>query len=147
MIEAPKIGDDGRLEAARMSRAELMGYIEPRLEEIFELISVRLSRSGLGGRMPRRAVLTGGASDMPGMRELASRVLAMPVRLGRPTAAAQLGEDCHRPTFSSAAGLLTFDHSKGGDPKAGASKAQAPSGPSGDNGLMGRAFDWLKENF
>lgn len=147
MIEAPRIGDDGRLQAARMSRAELKSYIEPRLEEIFELISAKLSKSGLGGRLPRRAVLTGGASEMPGMRELASRVLAMPVRLGRPTVSVQLGEDCQRPVFSSAAGLLTFDHSKGGDPKAVVTKPQSPSGPPVDNGLMGRAFDWLKENF
>jgi len=147
LVETPKIGDDGRLQSARMSRAELARFIGPRLEETFELVSKSLSTSGLGGKIPRRAVLTGGASEMPGVRELASQVLAMPVRLGRPVRAAQLGEECERPTFATAAGLLTFDHARGGDPKATRKSAASSSAREGEAGLFGRAFDWLKENF
>lgn len=147
LVEAPRLGDDGRLQAARIPRAELSRFIEPRVEETFELISKTLSKSGLGGRLPRRAVLTGGASDLPGVRELASRVLSMPVRLARPLHAAQLGEECQRPTFSTAAGLLTFDHARGGDPKATRKMVKHDTDPAGDAGMFGRAYDWLKEYF
>ncbi|MAK60520.1 MAG: cell division protein FtsA [Ponticaulis sp.] len=147
MVETPKIGDDGRLQSARMSKAELSQYIIPRVEETFELVSRSLSKSGLGGKLPRRAVLTGGASELPGVRELASRVLAMPVRLGRPIAANQLGDECAKPTFSTAAGLLTFDHARGGDPKAARKMVRPAAERDAEQGMIGRAFDWLKENF
>lgn len=147
LVETPKIGDDGRLQSARMSKADLSNFITPRLEETFEMVSRSLSASGLGGRLPRRAVLTGGASELPGLRELASKVLAMPVRLGRPVNAAQLGEECARPTFSTAAGLLTFDHARGGDPKAAVKKAKSATVRETDAGVFGKAVNWLKENF
>ena len=147
LIEAPRIGDDGRLQSARMSKADLSQYVIPRLEETFEMVSKSLSASGLGGRVPRRAVLTGGASELPGLRELASKVLAMPVRLGRPVNAAQLGEECAKPTFSTVAGLLTFDHARGGDPKAARKNVKHTAGRESDTGMLSRAMDWLKENF
>ncbi|MAP96517.1 MAG: cell division protein FtsA [Ponticaulis sp.] len=146
LVETPKIGDDGRLQSCRMSKAELSKFIAPRLEETFELVSRSLSTSGLGGKVPRRAVLTGGASELPGVRELASRVLAMPVRLGKPIKAAQLGEECASPTFSTAAGLLTFDHARGGDPKATQKQGKSDTGRVANAGVFGRAVNWLKEN-
>ena len=49
--------------------------IEPRLEEIFEMIKGRLEKSGFHESAGRRIVLTGGASQLIGVRELAGRVL------------------------------------------------------------------------
>ena len=147
LVEAPKLGDDGRLQSARMPRAELMGFIQPRMEETFELVSRTLSQSGLGGRLPRRVVLTGGASELPGVRELASRVLAMQVRLARPVNSGILGEECQRPTFSTAAGLLTFDHARGGDPKAARKKLKPQGEKPKGTGLFARVLEWLRENF
>ena len=147
IIDAPRIGDEGRLEAAEMSRGDLVQVIEPRMEETFELISKTLSKSGLGGRLPRRVVLTGGASELPGVRDLASKILAMQARLARPVKAAQLGDDCARPTFATAAGLLTFDHTRGGDPKAAKKTSKINSENSGETGIFGKAVEWLKENF
>ena len=144
-VEAPKIGDDGRLQAARMSKAELSGYILPRVEEIFELVSKHLSKSGLGGRLPRRAVLTGGGSDLPGVREHASRVLSMPVRLARPLRAEELGEVCQKPTYSTATGLLTLGATSPSKAKPVKAVRQKQSS-GGEPGVFGKAFDWLKEN-
>lgn len=144
-IEAPRIGDDGRLQAARLPREELTNYILPRVEEIFEIVSKKLSASGLGGRIPRRAVLTGGGSELPGVRELASRVLAMPVRLGRPLNREQFGEISQRASFASGIGLLTFEEAglHAGPPK----KRVKSKDPSADEaGVLGRALDWFKEN-
>ncbi len=144
-VETPKIGDDGRLSAARMPKSELTGFILPRVEENFELVSRALSKSGLGSRLPRRVVLTGGGSELPGIRELAARVLAMPVRLARPLHAAELGEICQRASFSAAAGLLTLGDA---GPTQGPAKKSVKSKDYrvGEAGVFGRAVDWLKEN-
>ncbi len=145
-IEAPKIGDDGRLQASRMPREELTGYITPRVEEIFEIVSKKLSASGLGGRLPRRVVLTGGGSELPGVRELASRVLAMPVRLGKPLNAEHLGEISQRASFSTSIGLLTFEQAGlSSGPTQNAVKSKDPSAER-KSSVFGRAFDWFREN-
>lgn len=145
-IEVPIIGDDGRLQASRLPRSDLTKYMTPRVEETFELISKRLSASGLGGRLPRRVVLTGGGSDLPGIRELASRVLGMPVRLGRPVRGDEFGEVCQRPSLSAAVGLLTL-----GMTGPGKSPQKTPTSPlrshaAGDGSVFGKAFVWIKEN-
>ena len=144
LIDAPKIGDDGRLQAARMSRSELVGYMQPRVEEIFELISENLSKSGLGGRLPRRAVLTGGGSELPGIRDMASRILSMPVRLAKPIKSEQLGENCQRPTFSASAGLLTFSAS--GPSSVPQKEAKTGHSTAKPGNIFQRAIQWLKEN-
>ena len=107
-VECPILGDDGRLTASRISKRELAKIIAPRLEETFELIGERLAKCQLAGVMPRRVVLTGGASQLHGAREIAARVLGMPVRLGRPTAADSLGDSHATPAFSTASGLLSL---------------------------------------
>lgn len=144
-VEAPKIGDDGRLQASRMAKSELTNYILPRVEEVFEHVSKRLSKSGLGGRMPRRAVLTGGGSELPGVRELASRVLSMPVRLGRPLKAEELGEICQKATFSASTGLLTLGV-LGANANVQKKSSRSKDTPGKESGVFLRAFDWLKEN-
>lgn len=144
-IEAPKIGDDGRLQASRMPRDELTSYISPRVEEIFEIVSKKLSSSGIGGRLPRRAVLTGGGAELPGVRELASRVMAMPVRLGKPLNCEHFGEISQRASFSTGIGLLTFEQAGlSSNPLKKSVKSKDPSAE--EAGVLGRAFDWFKEN-
>lgn len=146
-VDTPKIGDDGRLQAAQTPRHEIETYIRPRVEEIFELVAKRLKASGLGGMLPNRVVLTGGGSELPGIREVAARVLGMPVRLGRPQNAEGLGEICQRPTFSTASGLLTFDQAEGRPPSPKGRVTERFSGQDQEQGLVMKAFDWLKENF
>ena len=46
-IEAPRLGDDGRLKAGRMTRGELTAIIEPRIEELFEMVQAHLTASPL----------------------------------------------------------------------------------------------------
>jgi cell division protein FtsA len=51
-------------------------------------------------------VLTGGASQLAGVRELAVRVFDRPVRLGGPRRAPHLADAASGPAFCSAAGVL-----------------------------------------
>ena len=145
-IETPKLGDDGRLKAARMERGNLVGIIIPRVEEVFEMLRARMAQGDLKSALPRRTVLTGGSSQMSGMRDLAARVLQQPVRLGRPVDADVLGEKYGNPAFSTAAGLISYDVRGFADvAQAGASSAFA-GGPAG-RGVVARVLHWIKENF
>ena len=83
-VEVARLGDDGRLAAHHMTRGELTGLIAPRIEETFEYAAKLIGKSELAKIMPRRTVLTGGGSLLPGVRDVASRVLGQPVRLGKP---------------------------------------------------------------
>ncbi len=145
-IEAPKLGDDGRLKAGRMARGELTAMIVPRVEEVFELVKDALTTSQLRNILPKRTVLTGGASQLPGVREMATRVLNQPVRLGRPIDADILGENYSNPAFSTAAGLISYEL-KGFADAARAGAASALAGGRGERGIMGRIINWIRENF
>jgi cell division protein FtsA len=58
-------------------------------------------------------VLTGGACQLPGLREMAARILGRQVRLGRPVALRGLPELASGPAFATAAGLLSWAGGKG----------------------------------
>jgi len=145
-IEVPRLGDDGRLNASRMARGDLAAIIAPRIEETFEYAAKMLAGSELKKIMPRRTVLTGGASQLPGVRDIASRVLQQPVRLGKPIEADILGESHANPVFSTAAGLLSYEFRGFVDVARAGSTSEAAGGPGG-NGLLNRVFRWLNENF
>lgn len=144
-IEVPQLGEsevdvDG---CAVLPRAMLSGIIEPRLSEIFEIIRARLAIAGFDGEAAHRVVLTGGASQLPGMRELAQRVLGKQVRTGRPRRLPGLAEATSGPAFAVCAGLLLHAVEVPRMPL-GKKPARPLAMPSGGIGRVGR---WLRENF
>lgn len=108
MIDVPKLGEDAFAPPNHVQRSLLVGIIQPRLEEIFELVRSRLQDAGLGNAVGRRVVLTGGASLMPGMRELANYVMDKQVRVGRAIRLTGLPDAVSGPAFATTAGLLTY---------------------------------------
>jgi cell division protein FtsA len=86
----------------------VVNIIRPRIEETFEYVKDRLDSSGLGRAAGNRVVLTGGACQLPGVREMAARMLGRQVRLGRPATLRGLPELASGPAFSTAAGLLAW---------------------------------------
>lgn len=145
-IEAPRLGDDGRLRAGKMTRGELAAIIAPRVEELFEMVQAHLTASPLRPILPRRTVITGGASQLSGVRDVAARTLKQPVRLGRPVDADILGEKYTNPSFSTAAGLISYSL-KGYADAARAGVGSASVGESAGRGIMGRVLNWMRENF
>ncbi len=145
MVDAPKLGPDGRLEAHQRSRAEIAQVLRPRIEEIFELVDMRLSKASAAGRpLPRRIVLTGGSSQLPCLQELAEDVFRAPVRLARPSNVKGLGETYSSPSFAAAAGLLRWELMNASDgPRASGGRGGADHGA----GLFRRVTGWLQENF
>ena len=84
------------------------GIIRPRINEMFQLIANEIKKSNLAGLTPSGVVLTGGGSLTIGIVDSAKRMLAMPVRVGKPTGITGLIEDVESPAFSSAVGLLKY---------------------------------------
>ncbi len=145
MVEAPRLGPDGRLEAHQCSRAEIAQVLRPRIEEILELMDGRLSKASAAGRpLPRRIVLTGGSSQLPCLQELAEDVFRAPVRLAKPANVKGLGETYSSPAFAAAAGLLRWELMSGlASSRGGGDRNAADHG----SGLMKRVFGWVQENF
>lgn len=107
MISVPLVGESRGESINQMPRSSLVSVIKPRLEETFEYVRERLVRSGLDHYTGGRVVLTGGASQLAGARELASMILGKNVRLGKPIhiRASDISQD---PSFSTCAGLLSY---------------------------------------
>ena len=109
MIDVPMVGeDDDPNTANRVARSELMRIIQPRLEETFEIVRDRLQASGVEESVAKRVVLTGGASQLAGIRELAARILQRNVRLGRPSRLNGMADISTGPAFSACTGLLRY---------------------------------------
>ena len=82
--------------------------MRPRVEEILEEVRVRLDAAGFEHLPSQQIVLTGGASQIPGLDALASRILGHQVRLGRPLRVHGLPQAVTGPGFSAAVGLSLF---------------------------------------
>ncbi len=103
-------GDTGDFEHDRRtaSRAELIGIMRPRVEEILEEVRARLDAAGFDHLPSQQIVLTGGGSQIPGLDGLASKILGQQVRLGRPLRVHGLPQAATGPGFSSVVGLSLF---------------------------------------
>ncbi|WP_394177474.1 cell division protein FtsA [Yoonia maritima] len=103
-------GDTGDWEHDRrtVSRAELIGIMRPRVEEILEEVRARLDAAGFEHLPSQQIVLTGGGSQIPGLDGLASKILGQQVRLGRPLRVQGLPQAAIGPAFSSSVGLSLF---------------------------------------
>ena len=103
-------GDTGDYEHDRrkVSRAELIGIMRPRVEEILEEVRARLDAAGFDHLPSQQIVLTGGGSQIPGLDGLASRILGQQVRLGRPLRVHGLPQAATGAGFASAVGLCLF---------------------------------------
>ena len=107
MLPVPLMGEEDH-QLAKVPRSMVVNIIRPRIEETFEYIKDRLDSSGMGRAAGNRVVLTGGACQLPGVREMAARMLSRQVRLGRPATLRGLPELASGPAFSTAAGLLSW---------------------------------------
>ena len=108
MIEIGGDTGDWEHDRRRVSRAEVIGIMRPRVEEILEEVRVRLDAAGFDHMPSQQIVLTGGGSQIPGLDGLASRILGHQVRLGRPLRVHGLPQSATGPGFSSVVGLSLF---------------------------------------
>jgi cell division protein FtsA len=138
MIPVQLVGEDEH-QIAKVPRSMLVSIIRPRLEETFELVRDRLESSGLTRAAGTRVVLTGGACQLGGVREMAARILGRQVRIGRPHSLRGLPDASTGPGFATAAGLLAWAAGEGRTMHDIDFEAEPP------RGLFRRIVNFLKE--
>ncbi|HVV78648.1 MAG TPA: cell division protein FtsA [Pseudolabrys sp.] len=144
MITVPPVGDDDREPPQFVSRETLVHMIKPRVEEILEMVRDRLAASPFAAEPRARVVLTGGASQLVGLPELATRILGRSVRIGRPLGFAGLPDSAKGPAFAVAAGLLVYPqaaHLEHFEPR------RTRHLMTGTGGYMAKVGRWLRESF
>jgi cell division protein FtsA len=144
MITVPPISAEEREQAQFVPRAALVHIIKPRVEEILEMVRDRLAASSFAAEQRGRVILTGGASQLTGLPELAARILGRPVRIGRPLGIAGLPDAAKGAAFAAATGLLVY-------PQAAHLEYFETRGKrylmSGTGGYFARVGQWLRESF
>ena len=138
MIMIPQMVEDRYNLSTQMNKANVTNIIQPRVEEILELVAQKLTEARMDKLPGRRVVLTGGTSQMPGMREFASKVLNKQVRIGRPLRIQNLEESYAGPSFSNCAGLLVF---------AAREILQSSNNSEPERGVLQKFQNWFKNNF
>jgi cell division protein FtsA len=108
MIELGGSSGDWERDRRAVSRADLIGIMRPRIEEILDEVRIRLEAAGFEALPSQQIVLTGGGSQIPGLDTLAPRFFGPQVRAGRPLRVAGLPERATGPAFASAVGLCLF---------------------------------------
>ena len=135
-IEVHSVG--GRPSRA-MSRHTLAEVIEPRYQELFELVQKEIRSSGFEEQIAAGIVLTGGTAKMEGAIEFAEEIFQMPVRVGEPLSIKGLSEYVEDPTFATAIGLLQY----GKEHVAAKTAAKTKS----SEGVWERIQSWFKGEF
>jgi cell division protein FtsA len=109
IISVPSVG--GR-RPREVSRKILCEIVEPRVEEILSLARQEISKAGLEEKIPSGVVLTGGASALAGLPELAEEIFEAPVRRGSPTQIGGLQDVVRSPMYATGVGLVIFGHNQ-----------------------------------
>lgn len=143
LVECAVLNDNGQLYARQIRRGEIAQIIQPRIEETFESILRILRSADLGVAYPSRIILTGGASQLAGVHEIAMKVMQMPVRLGRPLAATILGNAYSTPDYAAVSGLLAMCFEPNYDVTQSFKEEHQSDGFLG----LGQIYRWLRENF
>jgi cell division protein FtsA len=133
-------GEEGG-EEHRTTKAALAGLIRPRMASTFALVKERLALSSAGRHARGRIVLTGGASQMPGMAEFACHCLGVPVRVGLPQSGPGLPPQASSPQFAAVAGLLSAAIA----PRDEFDAIRECAGSEG--GYLDRVREWLRQGF
>ncbi len=107
-VSVVTIGDDALAHPKAVTLGQIAAIAAPRVEETIELIRDRIARSGFGGAIGKRLVLTGGASQLSGLPDLAARIFNADVRQGRPLGVSGLPANAKGGAFSTVAGLLVY---------------------------------------
>src|SRR5882762_3343661 len=138
-IEVPGLGERP---ARRLARQTLAEVVEPRYEELFNLIREELRRSGYEEVIAAGLVLTGGSARMEGAIELAEEVFHMPVRLGAPQYVKGLNDVVSNPIHATGVGLLLYAKNN-----LEVRRTEGPLLSGGMKSIFERMKAWFQGNF
>jgi cell division protein FtsA len=137
MIEVPGVGDRP---STRLSRQALAGFIQPRVEEIFQKVQEELVRCGYDRLLRAGIVLTGGSAVLPGMTALGEEIFHNSVKLGVPHYDGSLKDLVRNPRYSTAMGLLL-------EGMAQRKRGLKVRDTGSFKGILARMRAWFEKNF
>jgi cell division protein FtsA len=106
-VEVPSVGD----RPSRMMSQRMAGEIlEPRARELFELLRENLRHAGVLDHCIAGLVLSGGASRLLGILDVAESVLRKAARLAWPTPMARMPSFMSEPEFATVLGMVYYGH-------------------------------------
>lgn len=123
IIDLAKVGHN---ESLRANKKEIAEIIEARLEEIFDLVNKELKKINKQSLLPAGVVLLGGGAKLPGIVDLAKKMLKLPAHVGYPQEVDGLSDYIEDPAYATAVGLVKWDADISG-----------PNRKSGDAGFWG----------
>ncbi len=104
-VEVPGLGNRP---SRKLSRQVLAEILEPRVEELLEILNAELERSELKPRLGSGIVITGGSALLPGLLEMADQIFELPTRIGYPKRLPGLTEEIYHPRLATGVGLLLY---------------------------------------
>lgn len=104
-IEVPSVG--GR-KPRELGRHVLASILEPRAQEVFQLVKDEITRAGYDSNLNSGVVLTGGGSLLEGMPEVAELIFDLPIRQGYPQGVGGLTDVVASPIYATGVGLLLW---------------------------------------
>ena len=107
-ILVDQIGEESSSYTNQIPKGRLTNIIRCRVEETIEIISYKLQNVHVNPLCLQRFVITGGGSQLQGIKELAQQIFKKPVRITSPKGISGTGDLIYLPSFAVAAGLLYF---------------------------------------
>jgi cell division protein FtsA len=126
-----------------VKRRTLVSIIQPRMEEILQLVLADIGKSRWHDKIPAGVVLTGGASALTGTTELAERVLETPIRIGYPLGVTGLVDSVDDPRFATGVGLVLYARDRGWEENRFATGDDDPLW----NRIVERMKEWIHDFF
>jgi cell division protein FtsA len=121
---------------ASISTFELAQVIRPRVVEILDLVRSNIEqRMGALELLAGNVVVTGGASLMPGLDQVATERFRLPVRVGKPEGVSGLVDVVASPAHATAVGLVRYGTLHGAAPLGAAGRRDARSSAGLFSGL------------
>jgi len=141
-IAVPQLGENQDSQTHQIPKSVLTHIVRARIEETLELIWARLAATGMDKLVCQRIILTGGGSQLPGIREMAANLWGRQVRQGQPIGVIGASDVATNPMFATCAGLLQY----GWRDYAGSQNSFQLEQPAPKN-ILQRAATWIWENF
>ena len=142
LINVYPVGEEDDNSIKQIQKSDLINIIIPRVEEIFEMVARKLEEHGLKNMTNHRVVLTGGCTQLSGIREVAALALDKQVRIGIPRNIPNIPKNLYNPTYSVVLGMLLF-----GVHNNELKTFKNNSRSNLDIGGFGKIFSWLQQNF
>jgi cell division protein FtsA len=138
-VSSTDVDQDG--EGSSIHRSMLVEIIRARVEETIDIIAQKLDNSGVKGLGGNRIVITGGGSQVSGMKEIVGHMLSRNVRVGYPQQLSGLADSTSGIAFTTPVGMLLHvlqnDHRQN----------YSPALPANDSSPFKNIYQWFRENF